>query len=381
MLCIAWTIKWRSSVKPPKSGLLTLACSTPQQGTTVCGMFFAELSHLVHLGVGVDSSGVFTVGHVRSRIDKCVRRLQELTDSGLHLGGLNPEACVELFEQSVLFIVSYAFSLCPPGSRRIKSLDRAQIDFGNEYLGLPPGSPGSICKSELGLLDFELRALKGRLLLLHRVHNSEVDTLTNAMLGWPIDDQGGTFLDHCQASLGPILRRSSLRALLSTPYFIASSTISAALLREQQVRWQTQSSLSDQTQAHAADKGQWGRDPYLLGQQPDQVRRFIQFRAGTFPLPSVTHPGSGRELCALCRRQTACREHLLWQCPSTAGPRAAFFRLAGPHLSALLLPLNPTAATRAVLGGGGTTCQSLWKDLSNPSISFVSDIALIVERS
>ena len=133
-LALAWTDRWRSSVKDSKSALLS-SVNTGGHPTLIASTVFKEARSLVHLGMGLDSQGVFTVAHIQSKMKKLVDRLHLLTNSGMKLGGIRPDACVALFEQTALSIPSYAYSLCPPQPRRTFLLDQAQTQFANQFLG------------------------------------------------------------------------------------------------------------------------------------------------------------------------------------------------------------------------------------------------------
>ena len=98
-MTILWTKRWKSSIKAEKSGLLTSG-SEPGEPITILKKVFKELTHVIHLGAGFDSSGVFTVGHVISMLHRLTNKLNSLTNSGIRLGGIRADAYASIFSNS-----------------------------------------------------------------------------------------------------------------------------------------------------------------------------------------------------------------------------------------------------------------------------------------
>ena len=81
--------------------------------TTVWGNVFKKLGRVTHLGMGINTNGVYTVGHVHTKLVALSKRMQTLTHSGVFLGGIDAEAGIDLFLQSAVSVISYIFALCP----------------------------------------------------------------------------------------------------------------------------------------------------------------------------------------------------------------------------------------------------------------------------
>jgi hypothetical protein len=268
-LTIAWSLRWLSSIKDPKSYLLSTT-ETDLPDTIVWDKIFRELSKVLHLGVGIDREGVLHISHVYGKIEDYIKRLDQLTNAGLHLGGIRADACVDLFEQSALSLVSYCFALCPPGSRRVKLLDEAQAKFATSFLGLPKSTPGAIGKSELGLLDFDLRVTRSLILMLHRVENNNLDPLTKNMLRWPISFSGTTFLSQGQEALSSIISNTPMSALMSIPYQQASLVLKQACHSKQKTRWLEGQHGTTPLAYHTRAKGKWGFEEALTCHDPEK---------------------------------------------------------------------------------------------------------------
>jgi hypothetical protein len=277
-LSMAWTLRWRSSVKESKSVLLSSEY-TGGPPTFIFDKVFKEVKSLVHLGMGLDPDGLFTVSHIRAKITKFVDRLQILTQSGVKMGGISPDACVALFEQNALSIPSYAYSLCPPHPHRTFLLDDAQTKFANQFLDLPDDCPGNISRSTLGLLDFRLRIARSRLLLVHRVVNNDQDSISTQMLRWPITSSGKSFWDISVDILHTLGEDYPLDTLLATPYVQASYALKLATKIQQQKEWSERSSLGSVNETfHSRALHNWGFDLSLFQNNPLDVRisRFMK---------------------------------------------------------------------------------------------------------
>ena len=111
-LTVAWSLCWLSSIKDPQSYLLSTT-ETDLPDTIVWDKLFRELSKVQHLGVGIDRGGVLHISHVYGKIEDYIKRLDHLTNAGLHLMGIRADACVDLFEQSGGAPVPGLILLCP----------------------------------------------------------------------------------------------------------------------------------------------------------------------------------------------------------------------------------------------------------------------------
>ena len=375
-LALAWAERWRSSVKDSKSALLS-SVDAGSQPTIIANKVFKEVRALIHLGMGLDSEGVFTVAHIQSKIKKLVDRLHLLTNSGVKLGGIRPDACVALFEQTALSIPSYAYSLCPPQSHRTFLLDQAQTQFANQFLGLPEDCPGNISRSTLGLLDFSLRIARARLLLLHRVVNNDQDNLTVQMIHWPVTFNGKSFWDQSEEILLSLGDTFPLPDLLATSYAHASYVLKLAIKSRQQFLWLERSLLGSPSEAsHAKALHTWGFDTALFQSGPLDIANFVSLRAGVVPIPSALTL-AGWEVCGLCHRSPPSLSHILWQCEALLQERRVFFSWLPQRIHSLILKLAPDKAERIVLGGRGLISVGEWDSISECTITFIS---LVVEK-
>jgi hypothetical protein len=375
-LTMAWTLRWRSNVKESKSVLLSSE-HTGGSPTFVLDKVFKEVRSLIHLGMGLDPDGVFTVAHIRVKIAKFVDRLQILTQSGVKMGGISPDACVALFEQNALSIASYAYSLCPPHPHRTFLLDEAQTKFANQFLNLPEDCPGNISRSTLGLLDFRLRIARSRLLLVHRVVNNDQDCITTQMLRWPIHPSGKSFWDISVDILHSLGEGYPLESLIETPYVHASYALKLATKVKQQEEWSERSRLGSVDEAfHSRALHNWGFDSSLFQNNPLEVRNFVSLRAGNVPVPN-TRCQLGWEVCGLCRRSPPSRPHILWQCRALDHERKIFLSSLPRRIHSLILMSTLDKAERIVLGGGGLISAGEWQSISGPASVYVS---LVVQK-
>ena len=366
-LTIAWSLRWLSSIKDPKSYLLSTT-ETDLPDTIVWDKFFRELSKVLHLGVGIDREGVLHISHAYGKIKDYIKRLDQLTNAGLHLGGIRADACVDLFEQSALSLVSYCFALCPPGSRRVKLLDEAQAKFAANFLGLPKSTPGAIGKSELGLLDFDLRVTRSLILMLHRVENNNLDPLTKNMLRWPISFSGTTFLSQGQEALSSIISNTPMSALMSIPYQQASLVLKQACHSKQKTRWLEGQHGTTPLAYHTRAKGKWGFEEALICHDAREVKSFICLRGGAYTPPSTPHHPLTPPKCSLCLEFSPGQNHVLWQCRHFIETRSTLLSSIPPDIRTLLLTGSPDSATNIVLGGGDSISKSGWISIRSACI-------------
>ena len=310
-----------------------------------------------------------------------MKQLQQLTGSGLKLGGIRPDACVALFEQCAISITSYAYGLCPPHSNRAELLDETQVHFANQFLGLPDDCHGDIGKSVLGLLDFQLRISRARLLMLHRVANNELDSLTNAMIKWPITPHGESFINQCQQVLYELDTSVNIQTLIDTPYIVASYTLKLTVQSIQQKRWHDRALLGPrEVVRHARALHHWGLDSALLYQSPDDARNFIQFRAGVITAPESKSPETGWPVCAVCLRANASLTHLLWQCKPLRTARSYYLSSIPHRIHALIIRSHPDQAESIIMGGGGLISPGDWETIRDQSVLFISSVVQTVRN-
>ena len=376
-LTIAWSLRWLSSIKDSKSYLLSTT-ETDLPDTIVWDKIFRELSKVLHLGIGIDRDGVLHINHVYGKIEDYIKQLDLLTRAGLHLGGIRADACVHLFEQSALSLVSYCFALCPPRSRRVKLLDEAQANFAKNFLDLPKNTAGAIGKSELGLLDFDLRVTRSLLLMLHRVENNDLDPLTKNMLRWPISCFGATFLSQGQEAMSSIISNTPISTLMSIPYQQVSIVLKQACLSKQKSRWLEGQQGTSPLAIHTRAKGRWGFEDALVCLDPGEMKPFICLRGGAFTPPSTPHHPPTPPKCLLCLEFPPGLNHVLWQCQHFSDTRAILLSSIPPNIRTLLLSGSPDSATNIVLGGGGSISQPEWLSIRAACISY---IAFVVTQS
>ena len=376
-LTIAWSLRWLSSIKDPKSYLLSTT-ETDLPDTIVWDKIFRELSKVLHLGVGIDREGVLHISHVYGKIEDYIKRLDQLTNAGLHLGGIRADACVDLFEQSALSLVSYCFALCPPGSRRVKLLDDAQANFATNFLGLPKSTPGAIGKSELGLLDFDLRVTRSLLLMLHRVENNNLDPLTKNMIRWPISQSGTTFLSQGQEEMSSIISNTPMSALMSIPYQQASLVLKQACHSKQNSRWLEGQHGTSPLAYHTRAKGKWGFEDALISHDASEMKSFICLRGGAYTPPATPHHPLTPPKCSLCLEFAPGLNHVLWQCRHFSKTRSALLASIPSDIRTRLLSGSPDSATNVVLGGGDSLSQSEWISIRSACIRY---IAFVVSQS
>ena len=378
-LTIAWSIRWKSSIGALKSPLLTTNPAGDNAETRVWGKVFKEMSKVFHLGLGINREGVYTVAHVHSKLTKLTDKLRTITDSGIFLGGIVAEAGIDLFQQSALSVISYVFSLCHPRSRKAMLLDGAQIEFANRFLGLPKDTPGSIGKSELGLIDIRLRVARSRLLLLHRIVNNKHDCLTNKMLTWPLDRSGGTFMSECENILRELDPGMPLSFVLQSPYIQASYALKRATQLKQQDMWLDEAeNLPAACAWHAAAKRRWGLDTIITDFPPEVAKTFIHFRAGLISPKLRINPISGLSACVLCNWTTPQSPHILWQCPATSVPRALLGEQLPQPILARLKTMTPDEASKAMMGGGENLSHREWLLIAPIAVAFIKSIADII---
>ena len=372
-LTIAWSRRWLSSIKDPKSYLLSTT-ETELPDTIVWGKIFRELSQVLHLGAGIDREGVLHISHVYGKIEDYIKRLDQLTNAGLHLGGIRADACVDLFEQSALSLVSYCFALCPPGSRRVKLLDDAQSKFAADFLGLPASTAGTIVKSELGLLDFDLRVTRSLILMLHRVQNNDLDPLTKHMLHWPISHSGATMLSQGQEALSAIISNTPISKITSIPYLQASLLLKQACHSTQRTRWLEGKQNVGALGTHTRAKGEWGFEEALICHDACEVKFFLRMRCGAFIPPSTPHHPTSSPKCSLCLAFSPGLNHVLWQCPHFMRARSNFLSSLPPNTRDHLMSESPDSATSIILGGGGLISQREWLSIRGVCINFIAHV-------
>jgi hypothetical protein len=355
---VIWSKRWKSSIKETKSCLLSTNLSDSLQ-SIVAGKVFKEKTHAILLGAGVGRDGVFTTAHVVSKIRKLEGKLSILTNAGVRLGGLRADACVHLFNQSALTLATYALAMCPSNSRRIEHLDEAQIAFANRFLELPDDTPGVVGKSELGLIDMQLRASRMKVLLLHRVMSNELDPITSTLVHWPISEDGASWYDICADELGKLGIREPIKRLLKSPYDQLSAALLESAKEVQQVNWRVDSAcVSNKTNNHHISKSVWGFENALLLRETRGIKAYIRMRAGLVEIPR--RPGTS--VCGLCLSHLPTTALTLWECHSLRAPRKHFLRsleLVDQSLYRAILAASFTNAMHMVLGKLGEGPGSL----------------------
>jgi hypothetical protein len=308
-------------------------------------------------------------------------KLHILTSAGLRLGCISAEACIFLYEQNAASLMTYGLAFCPIDSARMSRLNMTQTAFANLFLGLDESTPGEVGCSELGLLDFRLRAARFRILLLHRVLSNPEDTITRKMLEWEITPSGGTFIDSCNDLLIWLGSAHPLSIVLDSPYVPMSFMLHELTLQAQLTMWwDSRHTLAVKTNSHHLSKMSWGFEDILSSAAPEAARAYISFRSGNF------HPPSGKDyphLCGLCAGHAPTTPLLLWHCPSLEIARNQIIRdlqEVDPRLAIALSSVRPSEATHMVLGAAAQmVCEptkSLIKKLCAKFILTVNRIVM-----
>ena len=286
------------------------------------GNIFSEVAKFFHLGLGIDRDGAFAIQYISEKLEKTVRRTYVLARSGLKLGGLSADAAMSIFTSNVRSLVTYAIGLCPLGSNRINNLNRVQIDFGNDFLGLPREAGWVVAFGELGIIDLSLVAARARIMLLHRVHNNKEDPLTKSMVNWPTSLGGESFADECSQSLRTLGYNAPIRTILTAHYPSASICLKKLMQSTQRDLWSAAApSISG---AYKNAKLEWGLEPALTLCPTNQARDLILLRSGMHPPHSDTPPGSFTLVCTLCGGPRPGVPHLLCECPAINSARLQF---------------------------------------------------------
>ena len=377
---LAWADRWNASVQDKKSGLLT-TCSDRPNSVSVCSKVFKEQTQVIHLGMGINREGVFTTAYVHSKVTRVLKRLQLLCNSGVRLGAIRADACVFLFNQCCLSLAKHALALCPANSKRLSLLGKVQTSFANSFLGLPEDTPSCVGMAELGLLDLPLQADRLKILLVHRVLSNPSDSTTRALLNWPLDPEGTSFLSSCSSSLSRMGSPSSLPLALATPYRQLSSSLLECSKRAQASSWITSSERhAAKTYAHHLSKLVWGFDRILLLRDGRLSSALIKMRAGCFTPPSCLS-SLGLPTCELCLAHPPSLPLLLWDCPCSSSARSAFLSRVNyysPHLRAALVDCSPQEATHLVLGAAAALVpESSWDLIQPLCAQFCLELSLL----
>ena len=84
----------------------------------------------------------------------------------------------------------------------------------------------------------QLVAARARVLLLCRVMNNKEDSLTKALVSWPLDNEGSTFLSQSEDALHSLGYTGPLATLIRAPYKHVAYCLKQLTITAQQKRWE-----------------------------------------------------------------------------------------------------------------------------------------------
>jgi hypothetical protein len=382
-LTLIWAEKWRAKVKDIKSSFLTTN-GTDSHSTNIGISTFVEVAKVFHLGLGIDRNGVFSIGHVFAKVEKAIRRLHTLTRSGIKLGGVRADACADVYRSAAMSVLTYALALCPPESNRVAQLNASQAVFANKFLGLPKDTPGYIAMAELGFTDMQLVAARARVLLLCRVMKNREDDLTRALVSWPLDSEGSTFLSQSEEALRILGYKGPLATLIRAPYKHVAYCLKQVTITAQQGRWEKVAARL-RGGSYVLSKVSWGFEAALVECPPDQAMCLVKLRAGLISCPQLTIAGQVNAVCALCHSPHPSTSHMVGECMATSAPRrtlAATLMSTCPHLSHVLAQSSCEESTNIILGGFVTVVPGFFQPcVRRACVLYASEVATIATHA
>jgi hypothetical protein len=370
---LAWGAKWKMILNMIKSKVMALNDdATPIFANK---KIFELVANTIALGVGIDSKGVYSTAFLSSLLSRLVTKVRSLMQVGVRLGALRPDMGLHLYASLALSLVKYALPLAASATTQLRSLEAQQERFAIDYLGLPPSTPPHAAKAELGLIDYDLMAKTGQLLLHHRIHNNREDKFTRALTTWNMGGGRGSKVDECTQTLRTISPSSTWGHFTNLPYAVAKSQLKESTLRLQHARWsELEVALGHQTAYAILSKPHWGMEKSLQTILPTAVTVYIRVRNGAGL--QAHHSDSG--MCALCHRHPQSEAHLLWACAHTRQPRLQFLdeaKTQSPRALALLLPLHPETAFHYLMGAGASTNpENEWLLFQRAAVNFVVQV-------
>ena len=335
----------------------------------------------VQMGVGVNSTGVMTLGYVRQRIKHMIRRLNLVVGAGARMGSLRADIGLYLFGCMVVSLVAHALPVSTPGAFNLTLLDGVQATFARTFLGLPDSVPAYAALAELGLLSYHLRAAQSILLFYHRASNNPDDTLTSALMLWSRNSKGNTF-DMLNKILDSMSVASTFKQFAALTYIEATVFIKDVVRSAQLARWERKAGGDATTASRAFRcKPKWGLERTLLFLPGDHVRLYLCIRNGAYKIPSASD-GFSCNKCA--ESQAATLDHYAWACTSQTENRTQLIATMGNfsiHGQSHLTQATPAQALEFLLGKGGQYMpDTQWELTQNLCVSFIvrtcNDIAL-----
>ena len=306
---LAWTNRWNFVVKTNKTHLFTR--QRESEYFALEDLILKEVEKFRLLGVEIEKKGLVTAQQLHVIEGMTAKRVATLAKVASSTIPVQTKMMLFLYRAILQTVGAYA----APHVRKKRGLhgmrDKSQMKIIRRIMGISDEVSDFAIRSELSLLDSETQTSVLRLLLVHRLVNNEQDTLTVAMLNFPLipGKADSTEMQEAQKQLATLGSYMDMEAFLDTPYQAAKNHLTCMATEFMQSKHSALAQTGTYNEKRYLKlKPQWGADEIILESSTCDVAAYIEMRSGI---------GSGMLStfnCALCHHHLPESHHLLFEC-------------------------------------------------------------------